>query len=62
MVGFKTNNSIYLVNQEKKQISGGVFNGDIYNFDNATIIVGLPAEIKLSDGRYVRTSTVNQYL
>lgn len=58
MIGFKTNNSIYLVNQKEKQISGGAFKENIMDYDKAIVIVGLPAEIYLKDGRVVRTSTV----
>lgn len=62
MVGFKTNNSIYLVDSEHKKISGGIFAEKIKNFEKATIIVGFPAEILLTDGNIVRTSTVRNYL
>ncbi len=62
MVGFKTNNSIYLIDSENKKISGGVFKNAIHSFEKAIIIIGLPAEILLSDGRTILTSRVKSYL
>lgn len=62
MFAFKTRNSIYFLNQKSKQISGGCFNHEIVPYSDAHIEVGLPAEIDLTDGRKVRTSTVLAYL
>lgn len=58
MVGFRTNNSTYLVDQSRKQISGGIFGDRLFDYEKVVVILGNPAEITLKNGRVVRTSTV----
>ncbi|WP_026653545.1 hypothetical protein [Butyrivibrio proteoclasticus] len=62
MKGFKTKNSMYLVNNNKKEITGGVLGDNWYTFESATILVGMSANILLTDGRKLTTSTVESYL
>ena len=58
MVGFSTKNSVYHVDPRKKTISGGVLGRKKVSFSKAVVLVGLPAEIQLTDGKVMRTSTV----
>ena len=62
MSGFRTNNSVYTLDITKRTISGGALGQQIVPFIRATVLIGLPAEIELADGRFVRTSTVKSYI
>ncbi|WP_071177696.1 hypothetical protein [Butyrivibrio hungatei] len=62
MMGFKTKNSMYYLNSNKKEITGGVLGDGWYPFEDATILIGTSADILLADGRKITTSTVESYL
>lgn len=55
---FKTNNSTYLVDQSRKQISGGIFGDRLFDYEKVVAILGAPAVITLKNGQVVHTSTV----
>ena len=38
MVGFRTNNSTYLVDQSRKQISGGIFGDRLFDYEKVVVI------------------------
>lgn len=58
---FNTNNSTYVINAEKKTITGGIFGNTPYAYTKYSAIIGKPAVIELTDGRVVITSKVVSY-
>lgn len=58
MIGFRTENSIYTVDQKGKKISGGIFGMNLVDYEKLVVITGDPAEIVLKNGNAYRTSTV----
>ncbi len=62
MMGFVTDNSTYRLDLSKRKISGGVFKDQWKEYEQATIIIGLPAEVRLSDDTVWITSTVRRYI
>ncbi len=62
MIGFRTRNSVYYVNEKEHIITGGLFEDDKKHYDEITAIIGFKGIIKLSDGTKIETSTVESYL
>ena len=58
MKGFRTQDSIYKIDLNKKTITGGIFSDGKEQFVKASIMPGLPALIELADGQIVQTNTV----
>lgn len=62
MIGFKTKNSTYLLNESRKTVRGGVFGKQDHRYTHLKCIIGLPAEIILETGEKIVTSKVEEYL
>lgn len=62
MIGFETKNSRYFINGKRRTISGGIFGTEARQYKEIKCIVGLPAVIRLEDGREYTTSVVKKPL
>jgi len=62
MVGFRTKNSVYYVNEQNKTITGGIFKDRVLPYTQLIAIIGFKAQITLNDGSYFETSQVKSYL
>lgn len=62
MVGFKTKNSVYMVNNKNKEITGGYFGDKWVKYKHLQAIVNNKAKIQLADGRIVTTGIVKEYI
>lgn len=62
MVGFRTKNSEYHVDEEHKTITGGMFKEKLMPYKEVVAIPGFKAQITLSDGSYYETSQVVSHL
>ncbi len=59
---FATKNNVYALDMNKKFITGGIFRNELIPYMKATVMIGQPAVIKLTDGSIMKTSTVKAYI
>ena len=63
MYGFKTkSNSNYTVDPVNKTISGGALGKEECKYTEISMFIGLPAKVRLADGRVLTTSIIEHYL
>lgn len=62
MVGFRTKNSVYYINQYDRTITGGVLKDKVYHYYKLQAIIGCRAVINLTDGREITTGIVLGYV
>ena len=62
MIGFKTKNSEYYVDQVNNAITGGIFKDKWYKYVQLSAIVGARGYIVLVGGKVVTTGIIEKYL
>lgn len=62
MIGFKTKNSTYYVDQYNKTVSGGYLGDKKVKYLRMQAMIGCNALIQLEDGRVVTTGLVTKYI
>lgn len=58
VIAFKTDNSMYYINEESSMISGGTFGFQWRRYEDLYLVTGEHACIQLPDDRELRTSRV----
>lgn len=62
MCGFKTKNSRYLVDTEKRLITGGIFGKNMVRYLKLQAIIGSNGYVTLANGKVIRTGIVERYI
>ena len=62
MVGFKTANSTYYIDQINRTITGGIFKDNKYRYLEIQALIGRNGLVKLENGRVIRTGIIKRYI